>query len=293
MVSFVLIGYNEGHVLADSLSAIQSFCLTEDEIIYVDSGSSDESLAIAKDFNVKIITIEGQVNAAIARNVGVEKSSGENVVIIDADCKVLNFDRKRVVEGDSKTVLTSNLLERDLISGNVYKRSDFRDIQGDQEIEFKGAIFAAKRVVFDKHKFDSTMRKSQDYLFCSKIRKSGLKLVLTDTMLFEHQTIPYTNKYRLKNDVLSGVYLFHGLLIRKSCLDYSVLFKILQLYGKSWSILSLLLISKYFTLIVILFYAFRCKLELRQIIYSILRDISPLIGLFYLPKEPEYRIRCI
>lgn len=82
MVSFIVIGKNEGWRLDKCLSAIHYFARQEElanyEIIYVDSKSTDDSLSIAKKNAAnRILLITGECNAAIGRNVGAKEAKGD------------------------------------------------------------------------------------------------------------------------------------------------------------------------------------------------------------------------
>ena len=87
MISFIIIGRNEGQKLTKCfesvLNTIEFNSLRDYEVIYVDSNSTDDSIERAKKFNnIKIFRLTRDVNAAIARNLGVEKSKGDVLFFI-------------------------------------------------------------------------------------------------------------------------------------------------------------------------------------------------------------------
>ena len=81
-ISFIIIGRNEGWKLTNCLKSVFNTItynkLDNYEIIYVDSKSTDNSIESVKQFkNVKIFQLTIDYNAAIARNVGANKSKGQ------------------------------------------------------------------------------------------------------------------------------------------------------------------------------------------------------------------------
>ena len=58
---------------------------TEYEIIIVDGCSTDSTIKICSEYNVKIIN-NPKIHAASARNIGVANSQGDIVAFIDSDC---------------------------------------------------------------------------------------------------------------------------------------------------------------------------------------------------------------
>ncbi|MFW2589666.1 glycosyltransferase [Sagittula sp. SSi028] len=86
----VLIGRNEGPRL---VAALASLCDTPDRVVYVDSGSTDDSVAAAKRAGATVVELDMSVpfTAARARNAGFDalnlpQGSGDYVQFIDGDC---------------------------------------------------------------------------------------------------------------------------------------------------------------------------------------------------------------
>lgn len=88
----VLIGRNEGDRLKACLHSLVPVC---DRVVYVDSGSDDDSVAFAESLGVLVVVLDcGQpFTAARARNAGFERLMAEAdppgfVQFIDGDCRV-------------------------------------------------------------------------------------------------------------------------------------------------------------------------------------------------------------
>lgn len=117
MISFIVIGRNEEKNLKrcfeSILSTIEYNKIKDFEIIYVDSKSTDKSIAIAQRFKeIKVFLIIGYCNAAIGRNIGAKESNGNILFFIDGDMEI----EKEFLP----TVLDQKMnLKYDIVSGQV------------------------------------------------------------------------------------------------------------------------------------------------------------------------------
>ena len=114
-ISFVLIVKNESSCLDRCLESIKK----ADEIIVVDTGSTDNTIEIAKKYTDKVFDdYKWQDSFADARNHALSKATGDWIFSIDADQELLNtIDEVRNVaeEADKKGFKAVNVR---LISGN-------------------------------------------------------------------------------------------------------------------------------------------------------------------------------
>ena len=95
MLSFVVPVYNESEGIKQFhatlfLPAIKKFCGDDYEVIYVNDGSSDNSLTIlqgiaAKNKNVRIVGLSRNFGKEIAVTAGISVSTGDATMILDAD----------------------------------------------------------------------------------------------------------------------------------------------------------------------------------------------------------------
>ena len=81
-ISACLIVKDEEELLPDCLSSVKDLV---DEIIVVDTGSSDRTIEIAKEYGAKIYEHPWEDNFALHRNQSIEYATSEWVFIIDAD----------------------------------------------------------------------------------------------------------------------------------------------------------------------------------------------------------------
>ncbi|WP_020617287.1 glycosyltransferase [Paenibacillus daejeonensis] len=94
-VSLCLIVKNEEATLANCLSSVADLM---DEIIIVDTGSTDRTKAIAAQFNARIFDFEWVHDFSMARNYAFQQATQEYILWLDADDIFLPEDRERLHE---------------------------------------------------------------------------------------------------------------------------------------------------------------------------------------------------
>jgi len=84
LISVCMIVKNEEEVLARCLEAARGLW---DELIIVDTGSTDRTIEIAKAYGARVLHYEwiAPGNKGEARNVGIDAATGEWIVVLDAD----------------------------------------------------------------------------------------------------------------------------------------------------------------------------------------------------------------
>lgn len=92
MISIILPAYNSDVYLADAIASVVKQTFGDWELLIVDDGSTDESLAIAlqwsaTDDRIRVLRHPGGVNRgqSASRNLGIEASTGEWIALIDSD----------------------------------------------------------------------------------------------------------------------------------------------------------------------------------------------------------------
>lgn len=118
-VSILISSYNYGHIIEDTFKSVknQTFNFEDIEVIFVDDHSEDNSIEvidkIADEFdNVKLYQVpEGQKGVSYPRNIGIEKATGDYIVILDADDRLdpmfIEKTYKEITENDVEMVKTS------------------------------------------------------------------------------------------------------------------------------------------------------------------------------------------
>ena len=99
-VSVVIPAYNEERVIANTIEGLLETKYPNKEIIFVDDGSKDSTLAIASRYKEKIRVLHKENGGkATALNYGMVYAKGEIVVIVDADTIVGRNALKEIVKG--------------------------------------------------------------------------------------------------------------------------------------------------------------------------------------------------
>ena len=84
-VSVIVPVYNGGWCLEQCLAGIRKSSYPDYEIIVVDNGSTDNSVAIASDYGAAVGHCPGPSGPGAARNVGAQQARGEILMFVDAD----------------------------------------------------------------------------------------------------------------------------------------------------------------------------------------------------------------
>ncbi len=95
MVSVVINTLNEEKNISKAIASVKGFA---DEIVVCDMESSDNTVKIAKDLGAKIITHKKVGYVEPARNYAISKSSGDWILILDADEEVSDNLIKKLKE---------------------------------------------------------------------------------------------------------------------------------------------------------------------------------------------------
>jgi glycosyltransferase involved in cell wall biosynthesis len=85
LVSVIVPNYNYARTLDLCLSAVARQRYPHLEVIVVDDGSTDDSVAIAHRHGVRVLHTESNMGCAGARNLGVQHANGEVLFFLDSD----------------------------------------------------------------------------------------------------------------------------------------------------------------------------------------------------------------
>lgn len=84
-ISVVIPAYNAESFLSQCLGSLRAGAEDPLEIIVVDDGSTDTSIAVAESFGCKVMTTGGRRGPALARNLGADAALAPIVFFVDAD----------------------------------------------------------------------------------------------------------------------------------------------------------------------------------------------------------------
>ena len=96
-VSVVIPAYNEEKYLGRTIESIQTLDRKPDEIIVIDGGSTDATVAVAKQYGAIPITVEHR-GIGYARQKGLEAANGDIIAFTDADTIVLHDWLTKIID---------------------------------------------------------------------------------------------------------------------------------------------------------------------------------------------------
>ncbi|MGE5431597.1 MAG: glycosyltransferase family 2 protein [Syntrophomonadaceae bacterium] len=316
MISFIIIGRNEGiklkRCIESILTAVTVNRLTDSEIIYVDSASTDDSIERVKCYNrVRAFKITGKANPAVARNVGAKEAHGDVLFFIDGDMEI-RADFIPCVYNENYG-LKFNFVSGEIIDyyydmNGRYLYSELRyKIKKDRNDEVTtGGLFLIKKNLWEKAGgMRSKYRVSEDYDFGLRLAKAEVKLFRKCTVAAVHHTVNYKNRKRMWARILNGdEFYLRGVLYRDHILnkyilrllfrtDYTLLLLLLSLFFflLRWNIYVLLPYTALILLRSIPYYKIRTKTSFFIPVYFIFRDVSAIFSFilfFPKPKSIQY-----
>lgn len=144
-ISACLIVKDEQAFLDGCLQSLQGFV---DEVVIVDTGSVDETLAIARRHGALVIETPWRDDFAAARNLGLTAASGDWILYIDADERL---------ETPSRETMRLRLNETDVFAARVFFQvhlnstlgREYRLFRNDPRLRFRGAIHETIRPDLD------------------------------------------------------------------------------------------------------------------------------------------------
>ncbi len=206
-ISVIIPFFNEAHTLKQTLLSLARQTLRPNEIILVDSGSTDDSVSIinefVKDNRIDYIHIihSGRMTPSSSINLGIKKAEGELIAYVDCDLDI----PKTWLESNLDQMIKSN---SDLVSPRVYTsgtkiidKSFIAHTYGYKSYTpcLTGSLI--KRVVIEKVDFFlSDARANYDVDFINKIREFGFKRVINKKITLRYFGTEYCDSF------LSGMY---------------------------------------------------------------------------------------
>ena len=203
MISFIVIGKNEGWKLKLCFDSIQKVVLLDQiknyEVIYVDSRSSDDSIALAKTYpNIRVFLVTGECNAGVGRNIGAKEALGNILFFIDGDMELQPNFLKNVLCDNEKRLVYPFIsgLHLDMLYDTSWKfrYSQLENHPPCDEIWMitTGGLFMVERKYWEElGGIDTRLRANEDYDFGLRMSERGVKMCRKCQLLVKHHTTPY------------------------------------------------------------------------------------------------------
>lgn len=191
-LSVVVIGRNEGARLERCLQSVRAMRWDGGmELIYVDSGSRDGSVALAQRLGAKTIALAPQrPTAALGRNAGWRAATGEMILFLDGDTVVdKNFAIEATREFRDATVACAWGHRREMFPlQTVYNRVlDLDWMYAPGRAAFCGGDALFRRSALEEvNGFDETLIAGEEPEMCRRMIAAGHKIVHVDLPMTQH-----------------------------------------------------------------------------------------------------------
>ena len=225
-VSVIIPAYNTAHCIVDTLNSITSQSLTDIEIIAINDGSKDNTLAVlnsyaAKDSRIRVFDQENR-GVSATRNRGIKIATGEYVSFCDSDDQLdqdflLNlYERAKSISAD---IYKGNLK---LVDSCGHERVHVENSKIRTVDDFVGAWFSAiyrRRFLIDNEiYFPETIKYKEDTVFLFNAKLHCRTFAKCDDVFYKYF---YQRTGSASNSVNDSAVLdaFKNLLIRAELLN--------------------------------------------------------------------------
>lgn len=179
-ISVILPVHNRADVLGRAIQSVLDQTLKDFELVLVDDGSTDESVAVARSFDdprIKLVELGQNRGGNVARNTGVRAAKAPLIAFLDSDDTYLPEKLERVVanfqQSPDMELLVDSFVKVQPSGARVTRRNP---VIRDREL-FRRALFtrilwkatpsisARKAAIERAGMFDETLRRLQDFDF--------------------------------------------------------------------------------------------------------------------------------
>ncbi|MFT5525473.1 MAG: glycosyltransferase involved in cell wall biosynthesis [Pirellulaceae bacterium] len=222
-VTLVIPGRNASATLRQCLEHVTAM-LGKDglqEIIFVDDGSTDDTLEIAAEFAVRVVRGEAK-GAAAARNLGWREAQTPLIWFMDADCEAdpravellrVHLDEHQDAGGVGGSF--TNTREHSLVACLIHEEIVQRHDQMPNEVNFlaSGNVMYRRTILEEVDGFDETCYWAHDADLAFRVRGAGHRLRFERNSLVGHahptRLFSYLGKQRMQGFYRVLLYLRH------------------------------------------------------------------------------------
>ena len=197
-VSVIVPVFNASKYIGKTLDSIINQDFDSYEIIVVDDGSTDNSLEIINDTLEKTeiphkVIHQENAGVSVARNVGIDASTGDYLVFIDADDHVTSNHLSTLYNGESDFSLIlyvkedgDRLIDMDTYTEDVISAYDFIKKELNMEITFNffQLMYKASIIKDNNIRFTPGIVYGEDTEFAHKALSNGREIVINNTVTY-------------------------------------------------------------------------------------------------------------
>ncbi|QLG87784.1 glycosyltransferase family 2 protein [Chitinibacter bivalviorum] len=190
LISVVVIGHNEGARLSRCLQSVRASTYQPIELIYVDSFSSDDSIARAQTIADQIFSAHTR-GAAAARNTGLMHAQGHWVMFLDGDTELdpdfLLIALQQLKHQSTLACVWGHRVER-APEQSIYVQVldlDWRYRPGETEFCGGDALFR-RAALSEVNGFNPLLLAGEEPEMCHRLRQNGWRILHLDTPMTRH-----------------------------------------------------------------------------------------------------------
>lgn len=249
MVSVIIPCYNARDTIIECVQSVLTQSYKDIEVLIVDDGSTDSSIAVLKNYlvengNINRVNIIFQENKgpSAARNKGIEMAKGKYIAFLDADD----------LWNSNKLEIQLEILEEDKearLIGCIYNDNPINETDKIVEITFNDFLkknffptptVVARAEVFTEFKFNEQQKYSEDYRLWLQISKKYKCLLVNRSLTYSiSQKLEYgysglsSNLWQMeKGELLNFFYIYKQGYINSFQLLYYNLFSLLKYFRR-------------------------------------------------------------
>jgi glycosyltransferase involved in cell wall biosynthesis len=195
-VSVIVASFNDLENLLGCLHSLetQDYPAAMTEIVVVDDGSTDGTAeTVEREHPGTLVVRTTNQGAEIARNRGVDESSGQIIAFIDSDCLAPSSWLALIVrhlQRDGSLVIGGRIVHR----GDFWQRltgiADFGEFQGLEVKEMRtlpSCNMGLARSLFQQVRFDTRLAINADSLFAEELHRRGARLLYDPQVFVVHR----------------------------------------------------------------------------------------------------------
>lgn len=172
LITVVITSYNHAQYLGTAINSVLTQSYTNHEVIVIDDGSTDNTKEIVSQYAVIKYHYQSNQGLSAARNTGIELARGSYIVFLDADdwlfTNALQINYQYLIK-DKKAAFASGAHQKiKVLNGTSEKVVFCLDKQPYEQLlmgNYIGmhATVMYRKWVFDRFKFDTTLKACEDY----------------------------------------------------------------------------------------------------------------------------------
>lgn len=202
-LSVIIPNYNNERFLLECLESLEKQNLKDFEIIIIDDGSTDKSINIINEYqsktklNLKVFR-QFNMNASIARNKGIEMSSGEFIYFLDSDDYLNDNSLEKMISNieDSDLVIGNyNIVDEDSNKISDYVVENFIENYDDNVYKFCNISpvpsnkLYRKTIIEENNLYFANVRVGQDLNFFLKYISVCKKIKIIDEYIYNYRIV--------------------------------------------------------------------------------------------------------